>query len=196
MAGVSIPAIVFLMAVAGKVVGVVLGSRWIDSAPILRALAPAALVNTVGVCSGWAFLSSGQNDRLLKWNLVRGGLQVTGIALGFSWGPVGIAAALSIVECSLAYPMFLYCFKKSPLKLSDLSSAIWRPAVASMSAVLVLYMWPLATPDSHTLQSLMGDVSVFGLSYLCLWILLPGGKEQLLEMCRMFSDLWRHREAS
>ena len=61
--------IVFIFVAADDAVLLILGSQWTDVAPLFRALAPAAMIGTFNVATGWVYISLGQAGRQTRWEL-------------------------------------------------------------------------------------------------------------------------------
>jgi len=187
---VAMPVAVFIVVVAEPLVLTVLGDQWVDTIPMFRALGPAAIISTFGVATGWVFISLGQTGRQLRLVSVSVVVSVVGMAVGLHWGPVGVAAGLSVAMCVVRLPGIVYCYRASPLRVRDLIGVIWRPAVASAVAGWATYVatvW-LASRVGAT-WTLGADVLLFGGSYLATLAVLPGGRGVLGEVMTVVREL-------
>ena len=70
IASLAFPLAVFTGVAAPAMVGTLLGPDWSESVPLLRALAPAGLIVSMNVATGWVYLSLGRTDRQLRWRLI------------------------------------------------------------------------------------------------------------------------------
>jgi O-antigen/teichoic acid export membrane protein len=174
----GMPSIAFLFVDAEAVILTVLGEQWREAVPLFRALGPAAFLGTFNVATGWVYLSLGHTGRQLRWQVLGTTVTVTAFVVGLRWGALGVALAYSASNLILRYPALAYCYRGTPVTLGDLGRAIGRPAVASLAAAALLALprfgltgWP-GGPGGLVL-----DLVLYGLLYLALWLLLPGGRE-------------------
>lgn len=194
IAALGMPFVAFLFVVTDKLVLTLLGEQWVDTILIFRVLAPAAFVGTFNMATAWVYLSLGQPHRQLRWGVLTSIMTVLGFAIGIHWGALGVAAAFSIVFCGLTMgPLgIIYCFRHSPLKVSDLMGALWRPALASVTAGALLfavsYMFPL---NGNSLIGLLIDFSIYVLFYTLLWSVLPNGRQFMREIMSLAKELRR-----
>lgn len=187
----GMPIVAFLFVAADKVILTVLGGQWLDSVPIFRALAPAAFLGTLNVATGWVYVSLGHTDRQLRWAAVVLGVTAIGFLIGVHWGALGVAVALSLTTALVKYPGFLYCFRTSPLRVSDVMDVIWRPAVASLAAAAAT--WWLGLGDQAELPLLLAlglEATIFAALYLGVWLVLPQGSRQLRGILALMAELW------
>ena len=189
MVGISWPLVVFLLVTADHVVQIFLGSQWLDSVILFRLLGPAALLGSLGAATRWVFVSLGQTDRQLRWTLLVTPITFLGFGVGLFWGPVGVAASLSITRILLWFPGIIYCFKTTPLKISDLGSAIWRPVVSSALAAVVLLLLIGLDFNMGLGWKFVLEFFVFSISYIIAWIALPGGKSKGKEIVQLIKEL-------
>lgn len=192
IAALGMPLVAFLFVVADKLILTLLGEQWADAILIFRVLAPAAFVGTFNMATGWVYLSLGQTQRQFRWGLFTSIMTVVAFAIGIHWGAVGVAAAFSIVFCCLTMgPLsIIYCFRYSPLKISDLMGALWRPALASVTAGVLLFAASYLLPfKGNSLIGLLIDFSIYVLFYILLWSVLPNGRQfmrEILDLAKAF----------
>lgn len=130
----QIPFTVFAAFAGREIVLAVLGPAWSSSIPIFWALVPNLFISTTSPATQWVFLSRGDTDRWLKLVAVNSALILVGFAIGVAYGPIGVAAALSIVTCAIRIPSISYCFGPAPLELSDFFPAMVTPTLCSVFA--------------------------------------------------------------
>lgn len=192
----GMPVVGFAFAEAPRLIELVLGPGWLEAADIFRALAPAAFVGTFGVASGWAFVALGRTDRQLRWNVVSTIVTVGAFVAGLPWGALGVAAAFSVVQVLERWPAMWYCYRGTFLRLSDLGRTLARPAVASVGATAgTMGLRALVGPEWLIVLELSAAAGVYVLVYLACWLVMPGGRAELMAMSRTLRDLRRRGEA-
>ena len=172
---VAMPVVAFLAIDVERVVALLLGDQWTGVVPIFRILALAAFVDTFNVATGWVYLSLGHTARQLRWAFAQSAVFLVAFAIGVHWGAEGVAAAYVVALALVRVPALLVCFAGTPLRLADVSSAIWRPALAATLAAagpVAVQHWP--SPILPVLQ-LSLDLVAYFVVYLAAWALLPGG---------------------
>ncbi len=176
----TMPLVAFSYVAADELILFCLGPQWTDSAAIFRALAPGAFVSTFVIVDFWIYLSSGRTGRQFRATLFSAALFAVSYLAGLKWGAIGVASAFSITQCTIRIPMFLYCSSGTPVRLGDLTAAIWRPAVAAISAGLITMLLRNTLPwDVSLIERLLIDSAIFAVSYLLLTLALPGGRSSL-----------------
>lgn len=179
---IPLPIISYVFVDTHAVVTLLLGSQWLGSVPFLKLMCVAAFFSSISRLSNWVYLSEGTTSRQFKWALVRTAIMLAGIAIGSRWGAMGIAAGFTVATCLLLYPTLAYCLRTSPLEISDILAAAWRPCIASFgaSAILAAAMSAVSSPET-ALVTLSLKLGVFGVAYLALLAALPGGRSALSE---------------
>ena len=187
---VGMPIVAFLFAAADSIVLTILGDQWLETVPIFRALAPAAFVGTFNVATGWVFVSLGQTDRQFRFGSFAAVVTVGAFFVGLPWEAVGVAWACSIAMCALRLPGLWYCFRKSPLRTTDVWAAIAPVAVASCAAAtIVLAANPVVAPHLGPPGKLFAGLILFGVAYVgCLGV-LPGGRRVIRQVLTLVHEL-------
>jgi len=187
---VGMPVVAFTFAAADDVVLVVLGPKWIEATRIFRALAPAAMVTAINVATTWAFISLGQTNRMLRWNIIEATVTTTAFIVGLQWGAIGVAAACSIALCLLWLPGVAYCFHGGPLRISDLTGMLWRPALAAIiAAAVVMTFDEWVSIQLRPLLSLAIGFIVFASTYTLIWLILPKGRKMVRETLQLTREM-------
>jgi O-antigen/teichoic acid export membrane protein len=192
LASVGMPLVVLLFVASKETILVFLGPKWVKAVPIFQVLAPAAFFGTFNMATGWVYTSLAHTHRQFRWGILTSIITVTAFFIAIPHGAIAVGAAFSIVYCGLTmgYPGFAYCFRGTPLRVADMSAAIWRPATASLSAGALLY------PCLHVLHG-HGPVVVtlalasilYAIAYVAVWIILPGGKDFIRNVFLMAGHL-------
>jgi PST family polysaccharide transporter len=178
---ITMPLMVFLFVCADEVIDLLLGSKWSGAAGIFKILAIAAFIQPVISLSGLVLVSLGQSKRYFTFGIINSIIIVTSFVLGLPWGAIGVAVGYTIATYVLLAPTLWYCFRRSPISITDFFSAISRPAVASLcmgGAIFPIYSFLANQPDIVV----VGACFVLGLLvYLLVWVLIPGGIQTLRE---------------
>ena len=179
----GMPLVVFLFVAAEELVLVVLGPAWTEVVPVYRVMAPAALMSTFNVATGWVYLSWGHTNRQFRWVAFSSAVQVVAFFVGVTWGMLGVAAAYSTAVVLLRLPGVAYCFRGTPLRIRPFLAVIGRPMAASLAAGGLLYLARLVlVPHAPLAARLALDAVTFIAAYLAIWHCLPGGRQVLRDM--------------
>ena len=180
----------FLLASADKVILVLLGKQWLDAVLIFQLLMPAAFNATIGIGQGWVYQSLGMVDRQLRWGIVSSILNVILFAIGVRWGAIGVAAAYGLSRPFFIVAGFAYCFKGTPLRLTELARTLFQPTFASFGAAVAIIGINILLPAGiNDVIALLIDFVLYCLLYFAIWIVLPNGRSTLFEMIHMIKTL-------
>lgn len=182
----ALPAAAGLAMVAGDLVPVMLGEKWVDAAPILAALALAFGANALTHSGTYLLTTLGRYraQSLLQWGLAASlALLVFVIfpesgAVQIAWFRValGLGSILAITVLSLR------CLPR--VGTSDLRAFVWRPILATLTmvAVLAALAGPCAALSAWAALSVkvLAGVSVYTVTLLALWRIAgwPDGAER------------------
>jgi PST family polysaccharide transporter len=193
----GMPLVAFMFVAADELIFLFLGPQWDEAVPLFRLLAPAAFLGTFNVATRWAYLSCGRADRELRWSMFALVVQVIAMLIGIQWGVAGVAASVSVSALLLRYPSIWYCANVSLLESRDVLAAIWRPAVASLVAMVAAWMAAPKLPfQDQTVAILILLLAIYGVSYLLCWAILPGGTRSLREIASMLQELRTQRSGA
>lgn len=186
----SMPIIGFMFASADKVILILLGQQWLDVVPIFRFLMPAAFNATIGAGMGWVYQSLGMVDRQLRWGIVSSILNVILFVIGVRWGAIGVAAAYGLSRPIFLVAGFIYCYKGTPLRFTELAKTLFQPAFASIGAAVALMgINKLLPPEMNDVIALLIDFVLYSILYFVIWIIPPNGRNTLFEMLQMTKTL-------
>ena len=134
-----LPAGAGIMATANLLVPVVLGPNWTDAVIVIQVLAIYGICAGVQTNTGIMFIALGRPDLLTKLAGGRSAVLFPTLIWGtLQYGVFG--AAVAVASSALLFlPMNYYVLMgRIDLRLSDVISVVWRPAIASaLMAVLV-----------------------------------------------------------
>ena len=186
----GMPMIGFLFASADSVILTLLGKQWLDAVPIFRFLMPAAFNATIGVGMGWVYQSLGRVDRQLRWGVVSSIINIILFAIGVRWGAIGVAAAYGLSRPFFLVAGFIYCYKGTPLRLTELAKTLFLPTFASIGAAIGLIAINRLLPFGlNNAIALLIDCVLYSVFYFAIWIVIPNGKHTLLEILQIMKAL-------
>lgn len=191
---VGMPVVVFMFVRAEEVVLVALGRDWVGAVPLFRLLSPCAFMDTFNIAGGLLLTTLGQTQRQIRLSVVSALILVVGFCVGIRWGAEGIAIALSIIVVTTRIPALIYSFAHSPVRIGEFSQALWRPALCSIAAGVVLFLCTKPPVDTNTLGLLLllgKDFVLFGVFFVLIWIIIPRGWAILRETTSSMARLIR-----
>ena len=175
------PALAFCYVEARDVLLFLLGEQWLEAVPLFRLLTIAVFMGSMYRVTKWLYVSAGQTQRQFYWGLIHTAVMVVAVSLGALKGGYGVALGYTLGLSFLTIPSVIFCLQVSPLSWQDFFGTVWRPASASIAAAIVLFISWVFIPDYQTFIELVIKSIVFSISYLIIWVLLPGGKRSLVE---------------
>jgi PST family polysaccharide transporter len=177
------PALAFSFVAARDLLLLLLGKQWLEIVPLFQLLIVAVFFTSLYRVTKWLYVSAGQTQRQFRWGLIYTAVMVSGIAVGSIWGAYGVAIGYTLATCLITYPSVAYCLLTSPLSLRDFFHTVWRPGVVSVLSAGVLFAIKLVLPPNSILVlNLIVQFTVFGLTYLLVWVLIPGGRKLIAEL--------------
>ncbi len=175
----GMPLIAFCYANAHAIITQLLGSQWLPSVPIFRALAPAAVCMTITTSVGWIFLSLGRANRQLRWSAATTAITVIAFVAGTRWGVLGVALAFSATRVVFLLPTLIFTCAGSFVRWTELIATATRPALASAAALAASLSLNALMPLQESTIPL--NIAVFGTVYALCWMIMPGGRALVRE---------------
>ncbi|MDJ0594105.1 MAG: lipopolysaccharide biosynthesis protein [Pleurocapsa sp. MO_226.B13] len=184
----GMPIVAFMFATAEQLILLLLGQQWLGAVPLFKYLMPAAFVGTFNVAAGWVYQSLGRTDRQFRFGVLVAIIYGIIFAISVNWGAIGVARAYGVAQPILIFVAIAYCYLDTHLKFKTFVKTIARPAFASIGAAIALMAIEhfIITANYNLLLSFLVDCLLYGLLYLILWLVLPGGKQTLLEIGEIF----------
>ena len=127
----AMPLMTTLAALSPQVIDILLGPKWKAAAPIFAVLAIAGTLQVLRGPNSWIYTSTGHTGRQATWALFSQPILIASFFVGIRWGVVGVAWAYTITNLLVLIPAFIWAVKDTPLRLSDLWVAGWRPVLLS-----------------------------------------------------------------
>jgi len=170
----SMPVAVFAVICAKEIILLGFGEKWVEAVPIFQALAPAAIVGSLNVSTGWIFVPLGQTRRQLTITIAGSSITVAAVALGLQWGALGVALGFSISELIKKPVQLAYACQRACIKLLDIGKALWRPSISSVLSAIgsLIVVGYVQTKSDVTILLLSGFV--FATIYVLVISVLPG----------------------
>jgi polysaccharide transporter, PST family len=179
----SCPGIMFAVVLAHPLIVAVLGARWAETAPMFAWLGGGALIAPVGMSLSWLFISQGRASEQFLWCCVSAVVLVASFLAGLPWGPVGVAAAWTIVAWSIQVPLVVRAATRDgPVRVRDLVHAVYPVLIVAIATLVGLWLMEprlAGMGRSGLLLGLIGAYAAVGCMLAC-W---PEGK-------RVLRDVW------
>jgi PST family polysaccharide transporter len=114
------PGILCAIVFAHPVILVLLGERWLQSAPTFAWLGVAALSLQLRQAASWLFVSQGRANEQLKWGGIGSAAVIVGYLIGIFWGPKGVAMSAAISSAVVQIPLMWWAVTRSgPVTRAD-----------------------------------------------------------------------------
>jgi len=189
----TMPLMGLLIVMADEVILILLGEQWKEVAVIFRVLALTGLIQPLGNTVGWVYTSLGQTDRFFRFGMISSPIMVLSFVVGIQWGAIGVAACYAVVVYLLAWPMFWYAFRLSPIRCSKVAVVVARPITLTLLLVCVVgalrILLPQTSPLLDLLKYLTMGVVTFGVAFAC-W---PAMRAELLSAWSLARDGFRSK---
>jgi polysaccharide transporter, PST family len=167
------PAILVATVYSADIFRILLGDRWLGSAPIFAWLGIAGLQQVMTSTIGWLYISQGRGGGFFRIGVFGAVTTVAAFVAGLPWGPVGIAAAYTISDYLVRLPViWVATGSVGPVTTRDLySMAIPHALSTAVAAAALLALKPLVDkPDILMCGWLVGLSYAI---YLALLMLFP-----------------------
>lgn len=146
--------------------GLLFGSKWATSIPIIQIICIAMPIRSLGPLAPPVLMAigkSGTSVRITIWATV---IVPASILIGAQWGLVGVAVAWCI-----AFPLVFvvgcrYVVSALPIGYGDIGRALAGPALAGALMCLALFGLNYLAAAWPTILRLVADISLGGLIYL------------------------------
>lgn len=130
-----------LFTLVGKdLIQVVLGGQWTSAGTIFAALGPGIGAFVIYNTNVWLHISLGRVDRLLRWGFIVLGTSILFYSLGLLFGPIGVAAAYSVMFYILLIPALQYAGRPAGLRVSFFLEILWKYWAAALASGLLFWV--------------------------------------------------------
>jgi O-antigen/teichoic acid export membrane protein len=192
----TIPVTITCALFAEEIVGIVLGAKWMATAPIFRLLAPVAVVFTVGQPLSWLITSRGRIGRALAVRTATAPLMILGIVLGLGHGPIGVALCYSLAMTIVLIPVAACFIHGTGITWMDLLIAAKPPFLSGLLAATAGLVVKLTLAEKLPLIPFLfvGVGTVLGIYALLLLIVMNQKRVYWDLLSCLFPQLCRTRE--
>jgi polysaccharide transporter, PST family len=157
------------------VVRILLGEKWMASAPIFHWLGFAGLFQPFISSVGFMLIAQGRSRELMITSVSSSCVTAVGFIIGLNWGVVGVAAAYACAECLYRTPLLCYfAGRHGSVSIGDLAASFMPMLV---SAGLIMAIIPALESNGFSSWSLI--IVSLVISYaisLAVLSLLPSGR--------------------
>lgn len=169
LALVTLPATIGLALVAGNLVPLALGEKWIEMVAPLQILGVAAALRSMTPILSQILTVTGKNQETMRVNLVGALVMPVAFLIGSRWGTSGIALAwLAAYPLVLAFPMAYLALRAIGLSAGAYLRAIRAPLIgigvmcAAIWGIRLLYPSDLGRAIALALDILVGALAYGG----------------------------------
>lgn len=142
---ITFPAMAGLALLAGPLVEVFLGAKWMPAVPAISLLAIVGAIQSLTFLSGPIYLSKQRADWMFRWGMVVSLSYTLAFMLGVNWGLNGVACCYMVANVILVVPEFMIPFKLvDGLTMRRLFRALSPFALATVVmsvAVIAMSFW-------------------------------------------------------
>jgi O-antigen/teichoic acid export membrane protein len=135
----TLPATVACGVLAPDLIGVVLGPKWKEAAPVFRLLTPTILVFALANPLGWLLTAIGAVLRGVKMSLVIAPLMIVSYFVGLPYGPKGLATAYSAIMVLWLVPVVVWSVDGTAVSFKDIVNTASQPLIASFVAGVIAF---------------------------------------------------------
>ena len=180
VAMVTMPIGVFLAIYASEFTLVLLGAKWAEAAPFVRAFALAmALRPTIHSCT-MVLVTLGKTKPLIGLELANSLLFALFVVVGLQISAVAVAIAFVMTTVVFIPLRIRFSFKDTPVSGRTMFLAIKTPLAATAAYGLdVAGVLEAAVHVGRPLMSLTAGIAVGFATYALAWLLVPGGRSEL-----------------
>lgn len=170
---------------ANDITLVLLGPKWMASAPILRLLAPTILFFAIANPLFWLLSSLGLVKRSLKMSFVIAPVMIGSYLIGLPHGPQGVALAYSTGMMLWVLPLIVWAVHDTVVSVRDILEAVARPLAASLLAAVfafaVRYLYGQFLPP---LARLVLETAVLLFAFVGILLFVTGQRSLYLDVLR------------
>lgn len=178
----TMPLSAFVALYSTEITRVLLGRRWIDSAPILTILSLGTFIKQPVGSAAFVLVTRGRSKTYFALASAQNVTLVLLMLIGVHWGSHGVAFADVATTYLLMVPNLYFCLKDSPISVAAFFSTVGRPAVASVAMALGLLLLRQALPNVRMSVSLGLGCVAAPIMLVGFLMLVPGGRNELLAL--------------
>jgi O-antigen/teichoic acid export membrane protein len=150
---VTIPLSLYCVVEADFLIRTFLGERWLDAVPVFRMLAIAAVIHPLNGMQPLLLMSMGHSAKTMWWGIYNAVICICAFGLGIPFGIQGVAVCFAIAVYVLGITSGFYCFRETPVTISQFYAMLVPPFLTSVLAVLGLIgtksLWLSDSAEGH-----------------------------------------------
>jgi O-antigen/teichoic acid export membrane protein len=180
------PLIAYIAVYSDNLIALVLGDKWMASSPVLQILALGAIVSPIAGTCGIVMVTNGRTKEYLHVGVAQAIFLSLAVCIGINWGLIGVAIACAAYTLFSLPLLVWFSFKETPISQRLFYEALWFPALTSgiMGLFLITLRHLLEVPNAFL--EIVYSALLAPLLYCSVWLLLPGGKQNLIEYFSYF----------
>jgi PST family polysaccharide transporter len=180
----TMPFSLFAAIYSAEITEFLLGPKWAECAAILCVLSLGSFIYQPVGSSLQVLITRHKSEAYLVLTLFQNAAFLLFVFVGAHWGAIGVASADVALTYVMIGPKLHYALKGSPVSMQMFFSTIARPVFASLLMAAALMLVKTALPISSVLFSLVTGGVVAGVAFIGAWMLIPGGKAEVLTLVR------------
>ena len=158
------------MALSESLVNVVLGDKWLECIPLIEILAITGVTRGLQANFGAVFLAVGKPKMIAVLSTIQIVIAYPIFITALSRGGIEAGATALVITAIIVLPLsYFLIMRVLSLPVSDVFTALWRPAIAALSMVLFLKylqtVWPMYQNTGLMLVQLLSYVTVGAILY-------------------------------
>jgi O-antigen/teichoic acid export membrane protein len=140
----TVPVVLGCVLFSNEIVRTMLGQKWMAAAPVLRLLAPTAMVFALMNPLASLLRATGRVQRSLNIALVIAPVVILGIVAGLGHGPSGVALGYSAAMVLLAGPLVAWSKQGTGITNADYWDCIKRPLICGGLGAIAGWLFKIA----------------------------------------------------
>lgn len=176
----SMPIVAFLAIFGDVIINLLLGPQWTKAVGIFQVLAIGAFVEPVVHAVGPALVATGKTREYFRMGLINALSLLFCLSLGSFWGAMGVAVGHTIAVYLALIVSLSYGLRQTPIEILPLLRRVVTNCCCSLLTALVLIFLRYMVGWSFMPKWLVLFMIGGGGTYIGLWLLVPGGRQVLL----------------
>ncbi|MGB8225631.1 MAG: lipopolysaccharide biosynthesis protein [Sedimentisphaerales bacterium] len=183
LAFITMPLMGFLFVCSESVIRLLLGPKWMDTNVIFKIMAFAGFIQAVETTRGLNLVSLGLSKRYFQIGVFVSISFVLSYIIGIPWGACGVALAYAISQYLIMIPSLWYSFRHTPVSVSGFFKTISGPVITSLTATAIMFLaYEFLLAGQSDIIAIVVCLVLGMISYLIMWVLIPGGANTLREL--------------
>lgn len=196
VSSITMPLSLFVAVYADAITAVLLGPVWMGCAPILCVLSFGAFIKQSVGSTSFVLITRGHSSTYLGLTVLHNALFVGCMFIGVQWGVLGVAIAEITTTFLMIAPRLHFNLRGSPVTPIAFLGKLTRPVLASIAMAYALLYLRGSLPSYSVASDLSIGAIASGVVFFGVWLLVPGGKAELQELCQDLSLMLRRKVTS